>query len=53
MNFSADKIEFAIHDVLKSKWLGAIAALQEAREAVPKGLVSDGNEGYILSTAVW
>ncbi|MBB3320474.1 MULTISPECIES: hypothetical protein [unclassified Rhizobium] len=31
MDFSADKIGFAIHDVLESKWLGAIAALQEAR----------------------
>ncbi|WP_245500110.1 hypothetical protein [Rhizobium leguminosarum] len=44
-DWSAEDVAFAINDVLKSKWLDRITALQDAREAVPKGFLSDGNEG--------
>ncbi|MBY5540674.1 hypothetical protein HFO60_11615 [Rhizobium leguminosarum] len=44
-DWSAKDVAFAINDVLKSKWLDRITALQDAREAVPKGFLSDGNEG--------
>nr|KZB02047.1 hypothetical protein A4A59_12990 [Rhizobium leguminosarum] len=44
-DWSAKDVAFAINDVLKSKWLDRMTALQDAREAVPKDFLSDGNEG--------
>ncbi|NKL19234.1 hypothetical protein GFM07_09005 [Rhizobium leguminosarum bv. viciae] len=44
-DWSAKDVAFTINDVLKSKWLDRMTALQDAREAVPKGFLSDGNEG--------
>ncbi|NNU68955.1 MULTISPECIES: hypothetical protein [Rhizobium] len=44
-DWSAKDVALAINDVLKSKWLDRMTALQDAREAVPKGFLSDGNEG--------
>ncbi|MGZ2384558.1 hypothetical protein [Rhizobium leguminosarum] len=44
-DWSAKDVAFAIDDVLKSKWLDRMMALQDARDAVPKGFLSDGNEG--------
>ncbi|XUR32457.1 hypothetical protein ACQY74_000484 (plasmid) [Rhizobium leguminosarum bv. trifolii] len=44
-DWSAKDVAFAINDVLKSKWLDRMMALQDARDAVPKGFLSDGNEG--------
>jgi hypothetical protein len=42
---STDEVAYAIYDVLKKKWLDPAEARRDAREAVPKNLVSDGNEG--------
>jgi hypothetical protein len=44
-DFRTDDVAFAIYDVLKKKWLDPADARREAREAVPKNFVSDGNEG--------
>lgn len=44
-DWSAEDVAFAISDVLKSKWLDQTMALKGARELVPKGFLSDGNEG--------
>ncbi|TAV65060.1 hypothetical protein [Rhizobium leguminosarum] len=44
-DWSARDVAFAINDVLKSKRLDRMTAPQDAREAVPKGFLSDGNEG--------
>jgi hypothetical protein len=44
-DWRAEDVALAITDVLKSKWLDPIMALKGARVAVPKGFLSDGNEG--------
>ena len=44
-DFSSDEVAFAIYAVLKKKWLDPADARRDAREAVPKNFVSDGNEG--------
>jgi hypothetical protein len=43
--WSAADTSLAINDVVKTKWLDQLEALQEAREAVSASFVSDGNEG--------
>jgi hypothetical protein len=39
-----EDVALAINDVLRAKWLDQIMALKSARDALPKGLLSDGNE---------
>jgi hypothetical protein len=44
-DWSTAEVALATRDVLKTKWLDKIEALQVAREEVPRNFVSDGNEG--------
>ncbi|WP_244481534.1 hypothetical protein [Rhizobium sp. Root1203] len=44
-DWSVEEVALAINDVLKDRWLDQILALKSARDALPKGFVSDGNEG--------
>lgn len=44
-DWSAEEVAFAIHDVLRAKWLDQAEALRAARQSVPKNFLSDGNEG--------
>jgi hypothetical protein len=44
-DWSREDVAFAIDEVLKAKWLDQIMALKRARDATPKGFLSDGNEG--------
>lgn len=44
-DWSMEEVALATRDVLKSKWVDKIEALQAARGDVPKNFVSDGNEG--------
>lgn len=44
-DWSMAEVALAMRDVLKTKWLDEIAALQAAREEMPGNFVSDGNEG--------
>lgn len=43
--WSAENVVLTINDVLKAKWLDQMVALKAARDSVPKGFLSDGNEG--------
>lgn len=44
-DWSARDVVFAIDKVISEEWLPQFRALDEAREALPKNFVSDGNEG--------
>jgi hypothetical protein len=44
-NWSAEEVVLAINDVIKARWLDRMNALHEAANALPRGFVSDGNEG--------
>ncbi|WJH38488.1 hypothetical protein N7E02_07690 (plasmid) [Aliirhizobium terrae] len=44
-DWSTAEVALAMRDVLKTKWLDEIEALQAAREEMPGNFVSDGNEG--------
>jgi hypothetical protein len=44
-DWSTAEVALAMRDVLKTKWLDEIEALQAAREEMSGNFVSDGNEG--------
>ncbi|WP_438754556.1 hypothetical protein [Pararhizobium sp. O133] len=44
-DFSADEVAVAIDDIVRRRWLNRAQSLQDAREAMPRNFVSDGNEG--------
>ena len=40
-----EDVVLAIDAVIKGRWMNRLAALREARDAMPANFVSDGNEG--------
>jgi hypothetical protein len=44
-DWSTAEVALAMRDVLKTKWLDEIEALQATREEMSGNFVSDGNEG--------
>jgi hypothetical protein len=44
-DWSIAEVALAMRDVLKTKWLDEIEALQATREEMSGNFVSDGNEG--------
>jgi hypothetical protein len=45
VDWSAEEVVLAINDVIKARWLDRLNALDQASAALPKGFISDGNEG--------